>query len=102
VQRFVKWLYGREEHDTFPTHYRLNTKRAVARAARAANLDCVGWRGYASQGYFLFSLPVFRIAVMTDWSLEQIQPGLGKIYFTTVLRKSTVHMPAHTSTRRAA
>jgi ubiquinone/menaquinone biosynthesis C-methylase UbiE len=87
VQRLVKKLYGREEHDTFPTCYRLNTQRAITRAARAADLTCVDWRSYSSQGYFLFSPLLCRMAVLVDWALEQYHAGLGRIYFTVVLRK---------------
>ena len=87
VQRLVKKLYGREEHDTFPTCYRLNRRSAIARGAQAAKLECLGWQGYASQGYFAFSPLLFRLAVLFDWSLEKIYPGLGKLYFTVVLRK---------------
>lgn len=87
VQRTVKKLYGREEHDTFPTCYRLNRKSVIARAAKASNLETIDWRGYASQGYFSFSPLLFRLAVLFDWGLERIHPGLGKIYFTVILRK---------------
>lgn len=87
VQRLVKKLYGREEHDTFPTCYRVNSRRAIDRAARAARLEMAGWHGYANQGYFMFSTLVFRQAVRLDWCLEKLRPGLGKIYFTVVLRK---------------
>lgn len=94
VQRLVKTLYGREEHDTFPTCYRLNTRRAIAKAARASGLERVAWRGYASQGYFLFSNVSMNVAIVTDGCLEMLRPGLGKIYFTVVLRK-----PAESVTR---
>jgi SAM-dependent methyltransferase len=87
VQRLVKLLYGREEHDTFPTRYRLNRPRAVGRVARQAYLEWEAWHGHANQGYFAFSPLLVRQAVLLDWSLEKVYPGLGKIYFTVVLRK---------------
>ena len=89
VQCLVKKLYGREEHDTFPTRYRLNRRGTIARVAQTTNLEWVGWHGYASQGYFAFSPALFRLAVIFDWSLERIYPGLGKIYFTVILQKSS-------------
>jgi SAM-dependent methyltransferase len=92
VQHLVKKLYGREEHDTFPTCYRLNRHGAIARYAKAENLELVDWRGYASQGYFSFSPLPYRLAVLSDWSLEKMYPGLGKIYFTVLLRKSAIVM----------
>jgi SAM-dependent methyltransferase len=87
VQRLVNVLYGRVEHDTFPTAYRLNRRGTIARAARAANLEWVDWYGYACHGYFEFSPLLFRLAVLLEWSLEHCHLGLGKIYFTVVLRK---------------
>ncbi|MBI2808918.1 MAG: class I SAM-dependent methyltransferase [Planctomycetes bacterium] len=88
VQRLVKVLYGREEHDTFPTCYRMNSRRAAARAAKTAGLEWVGWHGYPNQGYFAFSPLLFRAAVAFDWGLDKVLPGFGRIYFTLVLRKS--------------
>ena len=87
VQRLVKRLYGREEHDTFPTCYRLNRRGALAEAAKTTGLDWVGWQSYASQGYFYFSPLFLHAAVLFDWTLEKVHPGLGRIYFTVVLRK---------------
>lgn len=88
VQCLVKKLYGREEHDTFPTVYRLNRRGRIARAARTYKLESVRWQGYASQGYFEFSPLLFRGATLVDWALEKMYPGLGMIYFTVVLRKA--------------
>jgi SAM-dependent methyltransferase len=87
VQRLVKTLYGREEHDTFPTHYRMNSRRALTGAANSLGFDWVLWEQYANQGYFSFLEPMRRAAVLFDWALEQASPGLGKIYFTAALRK---------------
>jgi SAM-dependent methyltransferase len=87
VQRLLKNLYGRDEHDTFPTRYLVNSKRTVASVAQAAKLDWVSWQTYASEGYFIFSPTLFRFAVLLDWSLEKVHAGLGRIYFMVVLRK---------------
>jgi ubiquinone/menaquinone biosynthesis C-methylase UbiE len=88
VQRLVKKLYGREEHDTFPTCYRLNRRGSIARFASDCGLEELDWHSYASQGYFRFAPLLFRSAVLVDWSLERIHPGFGKLYFTVTLRKS--------------
>jgi SAM-dependent methyltransferase len=87
-QRLVRKLYGRAEQDTFPAYYRLNTPGRIARAARPLGLELECVRRYASQGYFEFSRWLFRAAVVTDWCLEKLSPGLGRLYFTVVLRKN--------------
>lgn len=87
VQMLVKKLYGRQECDTFPTQYRLNRRGRIRRAANAAHLSWEGWKCYASQGYFHFSPLLTRFAILCDWTLNQLRPDLGKIYFTVVLRK---------------
>lgn len=87
VQRLVKRLYGREEHDTFPTHYRMNRRIAIEGFARKAGLDWAGWQTYPSQGYFAFSPLLFRGAVMFDWTLERMRTDLGMVYFTVILSK---------------
>lgn len=87
VQRLVKALYGREEHDTFPTRYRLNRRGAIECVLPVSGLEGLDWQAYASQGYFRFSPLLYRLAVLLDWSLERVYPGLGKIYFTVTLRK---------------
>jgi ubiquinone/menaquinone biosynthesis C-methylase UbiE len=50
IQRLVKKLYGREEHDTFPTCYRLNTQGALAHAACDASLKLATWTAYLTRG----------------------------------------------------
>lgn len=97
VQRLVKTLYGRAEHDTFATCYRLNTRQAIGRVAADAYLKWEGWHGYANPGYFAFSPWLYRPAVLIDWGLERVLPGLGKIYFTVVLRKprAPIKAPSH-------
>jgi SAM-dependent methyltransferase len=88
TQRLVRRLYGRETHDTFATHYRLNTPDDVARQALPFGLSLVRQRRYASPGYFQFSKLLCRGAIVADWLLDRVQPGLGRIYFSAVLRKT--------------
>jgi len=87
VQSLVRNLYGRAEHDTFPTCYRMNSRRALNRFAQEAKLELADWRGYVNPGYFLFSPLLYRGAVVFDWCVEYLTPGFGQLYFTVVLRK---------------
>ena len=100
VQLLVKSLYGREEHDTFPTHYRMNSQRALGRTAKDLGYEWIHWEQYANEGYFSFSPALVRAAVVVDWALEQTFPGLGRIYFTVALRKPAT--AAETVLARAA
>lgn len=97
-QTLVKKLYLRECHDTFPTHYGLNTPEQLARAAQPFGLALVRVRRYACQGYFSFSPLLLHGAVLADWLCEKLIPGMGRIYLTAVLRKAA----ASDATRRAA
>jgi SAM-dependent methyltransferase len=88
VQRLVHWLYGRAEHDTFPTYYRLNTTDQLQRYSRRAGLVLTRLRRYSNLGeYFSFCDPLRRLAVVADWLLEKAAPGWGRIYFTALLHK---------------
>jgi SAM-dependent methyltransferase len=87
VQALVRRLYGRAEHDTFPTCYRMNSRRVLVRFAKDAQLDLVEWRGYVSAGYFAFAPRLYRGAVVADWCVENVMPGFGQLYFTVLLRK---------------
>jgi len=87
VQSLVRRLYGRAEHDTFPTCYRMNSRHTLARLATETQLELAGWRGYVSPGYFAFSPILHRGAVVFDWCVERVMPGFGQLYFTVLLRK---------------
>jgi SAM-dependent methyltransferase len=89
-QRLVRRLYGRDEHDTFPAHYRMNTPARVARLARPFGLEATRVRRYACPGYFEFSSLLYRGAVVADWLLDRVLPDLGRIYFTATFRKGAV------------
>jgi SAM-dependent methyltransferase len=100
VQKLVYRLYGREEHDTFPTYYRLNTVPQLQRCGRRAGLRLETVRRYSNLGeYFAFSPRLRRLAVLADWLLESCSPGWGRIYFTAFLQKRAV---AQAPARRAA
>jgi SAM-dependent methyltransferase len=87
IQALVKKLYGRDECDTFPTQYLLNRRGRIRMAADTSKLAWDDWRCYASQGYFHFSPLLTRFAILGDWTLNQLRPDLGKLYFTVILRK---------------
>jgi len=87
TQRLVRHVYGREEHDTFPTWYRMNTPRRIAWFGKPLGLKLTGARRYAWPGYFDFSPLLCRGAVVADWLLDRIGAGLGRIYFTATYRK---------------
>lgn len=87
TQKLVKFLYGREEEDTFPTCYRMNKKAAISRSAADTGFDCERFAWYADPGYFSFAPPLIPVAVMTDWALTKISTELGRLYFTATLHK---------------
>jgi SAM-dependent methyltransferase len=93
TQRLTRRLYGREEHDTFPTRYRMNTPRRITRLAAPFGFESVRLQRYACAGYFEFSRLLFRGAVITDWTLERLLPGWGRVYFTATYRKSGAAPP---------
>jgi SAM-dependent methyltransferase len=102
TQAVVLRLYGRPEHDTFPTWYRLNTSASLRRHARAAGLEVAGLSRHVSFGYFSFSAFLRRLAVHVDHMLDRISPDLGRIYFVVTLRKPTAVAERAAPSRRAA
>ncbi|OHB69064.1 MAG: hypothetical protein A2V70_11545 [Planctomycetes bacterium RBG_13_63_9] len=67
---FHKWynsLRGVEEEDTFPTFYRMNTKRALVRAFAGAGLE-LGWvrRLEAQPNYLILTVPTFLIGALYE------------------------------------
>jgi SAM-dependent methyltransferase len=86
-QRLVRRLYGRPAHDTFPTHYRLNTPAAVRRRAVRAGLRLTGLARFANPDYFSFSPALRRGAVLADWLLEKAGTDLGRLYVVAALHK---------------
>jgi SAM-dependent methyltransferase len=86
-QALVRRLYGRPDVDTFPAFYRLNRPVQVRRACRPTGLTLLRLRRYADPGYFNFSPALRALAVVADWSLDQIAGGWGRLYFTVTLQK---------------
>ncbi len=65
-KRLVDRAYGRDEGDTFPTHYRVNTPGAVERLALAAGLRVVTLSTVADPSYVAFSPALFRAMIAFD------------------------------------
>lgn len=91
--RFHPWIVrhieGRAEQDVFPTAYRINTRRAVARYAARHGLEVAEFR-YIGQypSYFMFNGALFLLATAYQKVIERIAPLhclQGWIFF--VLRK---------------
>lgn len=87
TQWLVRRLYGRREEDTFPTCYKLNSKRQLEEASRVAGLLDPEITRYADPGYFNFSKTLQKGAIVLDWLLERVAPGWGRLYFTVVVTK---------------
>jgi ubiquinone/menaquinone biosynthesis C-methylase UbiE len=62
--RIVERVEGREEQDTFPTEYKTNTRAAVNRHAKAANLEVEAF-DYLNQypNYLMFNGALFLLGV---------------------------------------
>jgi SAM-dependent methyltransferase len=88
-QLLVRRLYGRPCEDTFPAYYRLNREGAIRRACPEAGLRLVRIQRYADPGYFRFWSALQSLAVLLDWSLEQVAAGWGRLYFTATLQKES-------------
>jgi len=87
TQQIVYRLYGRLPQDTHPTHYRINTPGQLRRSARCAGLKVGQIAQFANPDYFSFSAPLRRLAIVTDWLLERMLPGLGRLYLVATLEK---------------
>jgi SAM-dependent methyltransferase len=101
-QWLVRRLYGREDHDTFPTRYRMNRPARITQLAQPFGFEPVRVRRYACPGYFEFSRIAYRAAVMSDWLLDHVANGMGRIYFTASYRKAMTANPDAACTLDAA
>jgi hypothetical protein len=86
-QTLVKKLYGREEVDTFPAFYRMNTERRIWQQCLQAGLKLVGVQRYADPGYFRFAGVLENAAILADWLLEALRAGCGRLYVTFSIEK---------------
>jgi len=106
--RFHPWIVrrteGRDEQDVFPTAYRANTRRDVARHAARHGLELVEFR-YLGQypNYFMFNGALFLVATAYQKLIERVAPLhclQGWIFF--VLCKSEDCAAPKNATRSAA
>jgi len=106
--RFHPWIVrrteGRDEQDVFPTAYRANTRRDVARHAACHGLALAEFR-YLGQypSYFMFSGALFLAATAYQKVIERIAPLhclQGWIFF--VLRKPEAHAESAPAIARPA
>lgn len=91
--KIVHWATGREEEDVFPTFYRANTRRQIARLARAAGLEIEQF-SYLGQypAYLLFSRPLFWVGSAYERIIRSV-PGLDVLqgWILCVVRKPKRH-----------
>lgn len=99
TQWLVARLYGRPEHDTFPTFYRLNTLAGLRHYGGQAGLTLDQVRQVANPDYFRFSRLAWSAAVLADWLLDKVSPGLGRIYWIISMTRAA---PAAPVARQAA
>lgn len=102
TQHVVHRLYGRPPEDTFPTYFRLNTPDELRRAAAAAGLRVCRVRRFANPDYFSFAPILRRAAIVTDWALEKLFPGRGRLYLVVTLEKPRADGVGREITARAA
>jgi SAM-dependent methyltransferase len=87
TQDLVQRLYGRAHHDTFPTHYRLNTPLELDAAARRAGMPLRYLVGFANPDYFRFSPTLRRAVVLGDRVLDRLNRGSGRLYLVATMRR---------------
>lgn len=71
----VRRIEGRPEEDTFPTHYRCNTKRRVRQLAHRHGLDVVEFAFLGQYpNYLKFNAFLFRLGCWYAKALERLKP----------------------------
>lgn len=81
--RLVNTIYGRSESDTFPTIYKANTPRDIARLAAIAKLDVASLELIADPSYLAFNAITFQFTSQ----LDSVLPPDRRIHMVGVLRK---------------
>lgn len=79
--RITRWLYGREEHDTYPVRYRLNSPRGLRRALRAAGFHRCTLLLNGDPTYIGLNDPLFMVSV-----------ALERLFDLGPLRHARVHI----------
>jgi ubiquinone/menaquinone biosynthesis C-methylase UbiE len=88
VRRFIlEKILRRPAHESFPTFYRANSRRAIQKIAAHAGFTVEKIDYVANPFYFAFNVPLFRIALffekITDWK----PLNFLKLYMVVTLRK---------------
>lgn len=65
-KRLVDRAYGRDEGDTFPTHYQANTPAALKMLSDAAGLQVIRLQSIADPTYLAFTPALFRLMSAFD------------------------------------
>lgn len=90
TQFIVERLYGRPRHDTFPTHYRLSTRRQFQRFAQFSGLELAAVHPFENPDYFRFWEPARRTAIVVDWLLDHVWRDLGRLYYVVIWVKPAI------------
>lgn len=90
-QSFNLFAEGRVEEDTFPAYYRANSRRALERAGSDAGLrvQSVQYLSHHPR-YFMFSVVVYRLAVMVERLVRKyrVLRGIRQFLEVTYVRPS--------------
>jgi ubiquinone/menaquinone biosynthesis C-methylase UbiE len=81
-------LLRRPSHESFPTFYRTNTRRAITRVGAAAGLRVETIRYVGNPFYFAFNVPLFRLALLFERITDAPTLNALKLYLLAVLRKT--------------
>jgi len=99
----VNRLRGRDDDDTFPTRYRANTPRAMARLAAAGGLELTAAELKEERPEYL---RFFWLAYLCGWMYERVVnhvPGMGRFRVVIVATfRKPASKAAHNATRAAA
>ncbi len=80
----VRWVYGREEEDTFPTCYLANTERQIGRLAELNLLQIDQLHFVEDPSYLAFNQLLFRVMC---WLNSRVLPHRMRVHLVGVLRK---------------
>ncbi|MCE7949124.1 MAG: class I SAM-dependent methyltransferase [Chloroflexi bacterium CFX4] len=80
-------LLRRPVHESHPTFYRANTRRALSRAAEQAGLRVAQIAYVGNPFYMAFSLPLFRLALLYERLTDAPRLNRFKLYLIARLEK---------------
>jgi len=80
-------LLRRSAHESFPTFYRANTRRALTRVGAQAGLRLARYAYVGNPFYLAFSVPLFRCAMVYERLTDMRALNHLKLYLLAVLQK---------------